>query len=263
VELYVTARDSKISDEMKEYIKDKLARLEKLSHKIVDVHVVMDFQRYLYIVEVNINTNLAKIIYKEADADMFAAIDTAVDKLERQMRKIKERIQNHHSKINSKIAVSELPAGEKEADDEFMETEDVIEEEITVKTMDLQSAVNHLDVLHDPFIIFIKSDNKRKNILCKSSETKYELFEWQEIAGKKVLVEYSLDIIKSETGIVKSDIAGKKELEINSITVAQATEKLKAMKKEFLVFQNTLNNGNMNMVFYRKDGKFGLIKIEQ
>jgi len=262
VELYVTARDSRISDEMKEYIKEKIMRIEKLSHKIVDVHVILDFQRYLFIAEVNANTNLAKINCKEADEDMFAAIDTVIDKIERQMRKIKEKIQNHHAKLNNKI----MPAGVNEEENYDAEQLDeylsVIEEDISLKDMSLQDAINHLDVLHDPFILFIKSDNSKKCILCKGSETKYELFERKDIKGEPVFIEHTLEVDKTDLNNVMIEVKDKKEITVNLMSILQATEKLRDLKKEFVAFVDNESNTGLFMVFYRKDGKFGLIKLE-
>ena len=247
---------------MKDYIRDKINRIEKFSHKNIDVHIALDMQKYRYIVEANITTHLTKIHCKEEDSDMYAAIDTAVDRLERQMRKTKEKIQHHKTKSKYDLFSSQIETKTSESNEDI--EDEVIPLDFDLEKMDINSAVNHLDESHDIFVIFHNEANNNANVLSKSTENNYIIVEREgdnyQLPGSVLFSKTSIEVSReggNGSGLTSSIVA-KETFKIPSLSLSEAIANLKEKKKEYFLFNDSLDNV-LHMLYYRKDGKFGLI----
>jgi len=248
---------------MKNYIRDKINRIEKFSHKNIDVHIALDMEKYRYIVEANVTTHLTKIHCKEEDTDMFAAIDTAVDRLERQMRKTKEKIQHHKTKSKPDLFSSRIEPAVTESKEDI--EDEVIPLDFDLEKMDVNSAVNNLDESHDLFIIFHNDSTNNANVISKSTENSYIIVEREgdkyQLPGSVLFSKTIIEVSRpSGNGAgLSSSIARKETFTIPALSLSEAIANLKELKKEYILFTDSLDN-ELHMLYYRKDGKFGLIK---
>lgn len=91
----VSGRNIDVTDAMRSYAEDKLAKLERFSEQIVDAKIVMSYNDRLggqpAKVEVQINVPNGMVRAEERALDHYVAIDQVVDKLERQLKKVKGR----------------------------------------------------------------------------------------------------------------------------------------------------------------------------
>lgn len=85
-----------LTDAMRNYVNEKIGRLEKHFDRVTDVHVVLSVEKQAQKAEGTILVKGNKIFAHAENADMYAAIDALADKLDRQIIKHKEKIQNHH-----------------------------------------------------------------------------------------------------------------------------------------------------------------------
>ena len=86
-----TARHYKPSKRLKEYAQNEVKRLEKVYDGIVDCDIVLDYQKEIQIAEILINVYGSKLKVSEKTDDIYKSIDLAVQKLERQLIKYKEK----------------------------------------------------------------------------------------------------------------------------------------------------------------------------
>jgi putative sigma-54 modulation protein len=99
LDIRITARTGDISSGLKEKATEKFGRLSRIYDRITWVDVVLDAEHEKKIVEVSAGlTRGATIVGKAANADMGAAIDLAVDKIARQLRKHKEKLNDHRTR---------------------------------------------------------------------------------------------------------------------------------------------------------------------
>jgi len=95
VQVLVTGRHVKVSEEVKAYAERKVRKLEKFYDRIQHVDVVLDHEGDQYTVDVIVNVaGTDNFIAHERGEDTFAQIDLIVDKLSRQLRRHKERYRN-------------------------------------------------------------------------------------------------------------------------------------------------------------------------
>jgi putative sigma-54 modulation protein len=103
VKLNIVAKDKKITDAIREYAEDKIGRLEHFFDRINSIHVTLDKQGDTSRCEIEIAAARGgHFVATVNDEDMHAAIDLCVDKSERQLNKLKEKIRSHKGADNRK-----------------------------------------------------------------------------------------------------------------------------------------------------------------
>ena len=95
MQVSVTFRHMDPTDALKEYAEDKIARLQKYVDWPVEVHVVLSTEKFEHVAEVTATTRGSAFKGSERAEDMYASIDGAVEKVERQVVKYKERVKSH------------------------------------------------------------------------------------------------------------------------------------------------------------------------
>ena len=97
MQVRVTGRHMSVTHAMKAYAEEKVQKTLRFFDRIQEIRVVLDFEGALPAVECIVDVERASdFVARETDADMYAAIDKVSDKMERQLRKHKERIKEHH-----------------------------------------------------------------------------------------------------------------------------------------------------------------------
>jgi putative sigma-54 modulation protein len=87
-----TARHAKkTSQRLKEYAQEEVKRLERIYLGIVDCNIVLDYQKEIQIAEINVGVHGTQLTAVEKSEDIYKSIDQAVAKLERQLKKYKEK----------------------------------------------------------------------------------------------------------------------------------------------------------------------------
>jgi putative sigma-54 modulation protein len=95
VQLSVTGRHLDITDTMREYVEDKLRKLDRFYDRIEAVDVVLDHESLKYRIEVVVRADHKHTFVAQVDAsDFYEAVDLVVDKLGRQLTRHKERFRN-------------------------------------------------------------------------------------------------------------------------------------------------------------------------
>lgn len=100
MEINFTFRNLEKSDALKQHALDKLKRLNKYLIKPTTAHIIFHVERFQHIVEVTLNANGIQHVSHEKDEDMYTSLDKAISKLERQLKKYKERMKEHKIQKN-------------------------------------------------------------------------------------------------------------------------------------------------------------------
>jgi putative sigma-54 modulation protein len=89
--LHLTGHHLEITPPIRDYISGKLARITHHFDHLIDVNVILSVEKLRHRIEANVRVRGKDIFCENADADMYAAIDGLVDKLDRTIIKHKER----------------------------------------------------------------------------------------------------------------------------------------------------------------------------
>ena len=96
MQLNLTGHHVELTDPMRDYVNSKMERLERHFDHVTDIHVVLSVEKTRHKAEATMNVSGGKLFADSVKEDMYAAIDGLVDKLDRQVKKHKEKLTDHH-----------------------------------------------------------------------------------------------------------------------------------------------------------------------
>jgi putative sigma-54 modulation protein len=130
VQINVSSRHAYISSELKDYAISRVEQLRKYSDHITNVDVVIDHEKDSHKVEVVAHVGHGStLIAKHTGEVLPAVMDATLDKLERQMRKLKDRLHDHRPHHPPPIGPP-VPAEPEEGEEELFEGEAEFEKEL-------------------------------------------------------------------------------------------------------------------------------------
>ncbi|CAI8923089.1 ribosome hibernation-promoting factor, HPF/YfiA family [Methylocaldum szegediense] len=95
MQISITGHHVEVTEALRNYVLEKMQRIERHFDRIVDVHVVLAVEKLVQKAEATVQVDGASLFAREEHEDLYAAIDGMVDKLDRQIIKHKEKIQKH------------------------------------------------------------------------------------------------------------------------------------------------------------------------
>ena len=161
------------TDAIKEYIENKLARLDKYFQDSdeIEANVLTKVNGKKQTIEVTIPTKHFTLRNEETNEDLYAAVDKIVDKLERQIRKNKE-------KINKKVNKTLINDFEYDLVDELSEDEKIVKRKnVELKPIDEDEAIIQMEMLGHSFFVYKDVDTNEVCILYKRKNGNYGIIE--------------------------------------------------------------------------------------
>ena len=98
MQLTVTGHHVEVTSALRNYVDNKLARLERHCDYVGDVHCVLTVEKLSHKAEATVHLNGGTIHADAVAQDMYAAVDGLIDKLDRQVKKHKEKLTDYHAK---------------------------------------------------------------------------------------------------------------------------------------------------------------------
>lgn len=95
MQINLTGHHVEITDSLREYVNEKIGRLERHFEKVSNTHVILSVENVRHKAEATVNMSGNNIFAEATEDDMYASIDALVDKLDRQVKKHKEKLKNH------------------------------------------------------------------------------------------------------------------------------------------------------------------------
>ncbi len=98
MQLNITGHHIDITDSLRNYVEEKIQRIERHFDKVSNTHVILTVENVRHKAEATINMAGNNIFAESTEDNMYAAIDSLINKLDRQVKKHKEKITDHHQK---------------------------------------------------------------------------------------------------------------------------------------------------------------------
>lgn len=102
MQVNVSGHHVEITDSLRNYVESKVEKLERHFDIVSDVHCILTVEKLRHKAEAKVLVNGGTIYADATEEDMYAAIDGLVDKLERRVRKHKEKLVDHHARETHK-----------------------------------------------------------------------------------------------------------------------------------------------------------------
>ena len=97
MQLNVTGHHVDVTASMKGYVEKKLDRIVRHSDHVIDVHCILTVEKMRHKAEAKVLLNGTMVYADAVDMNMYAAIDALADKLDRRVKKHKEKLTDHHA----------------------------------------------------------------------------------------------------------------------------------------------------------------------
>ena len=98
MQLNVTGHHVDVTPALREYIDTKLARLERHFDHVTDIQCVLTVEKLSHKAEATVHLSGGTVHADAVAQDMYAAVDSLIDKLDRQVKKHKEKATDHHAR---------------------------------------------------------------------------------------------------------------------------------------------------------------------
>lgn len=166
---------------IREYVEKKISKLNKYFEEkpTSEVNVKLSVYNNEQRIEVTIPMPDLLLRAEERHADLYAAVDLVVDKLERQIRKYKTKVNRKSRQQSQKLVFASLEneaLAEKNKNDSS-DIEIVKTKRFNLKPMDSEEAIMQMDMLDHSFFVFTNAVSGDTNVVYRRKDGRYGLIE--------------------------------------------------------------------------------------
>ena len=176
MEIFVRGDKIKVTKAIQDYAQEKLGRIEKYlgDSNNVRATVMVNVKGHNQKVEVTIPLKTVILRAEETRDDLYAAIDVVVDKLERQIRKNKTKLQSKKMKesFSKDFMLDAIEKVEEENEDKIVKRK-----KVEVKPMSEEEAILQMELLEHQFYIFKDAETNNIAVVYKRNEGNYGIIE--------------------------------------------------------------------------------------
>ena len=179
----VRGENIEVTQAIREYAEKKVSKLERFFKEVPNTTAYVNLKVYpdkTAKAEVTIPLSFLVLRAEETTPDLYASIDFVVDKLERQVRKYKTKI-NRKSREKGFEGITTQPTLDDSASNGANDSEPVLEivrsKQINLKPMDSEEAVLQMNMLGHDFFIYTDAETNEINIVYRRKDGRYGLIE--------------------------------------------------------------------------------------
>ncbi|MBI2070205.1 MAG: ribosome-associated translation inhibitor RaiA [Elusimicrobia bacterium] len=192
MQIQITARHLNLTESITGLLTKKINRLERYYDHLVWANAILGVEKHRHFAEIVIHSPLHTLRALAEAGDLYAAIDLVVDKIERQLKKLKEKQKSQRSKANrvglhDRVLLSAAAAGagifheEGQRQDgrpapKWPQSISVIKQ-VPVKPMGVEEAIRMMDSLGYTFWMFLNKSSRKFNVIFKRSDQTYGILE--------------------------------------------------------------------------------------
>lgn len=174
MQITITARHFDLTNAIRDHVYESSEKMEKYFDHIINTQFVLSFENNMSKVELLVHAPKNNLVSEAEDKDMYLAVDSAIDKMVAQIKKLKEKWADHQKKTslkdNSRFVYANL-IKKNEAKSRIKV------KRILAEDMLLEEAIERFDVGDDPYFVFKNIETDEVNVLIKKDEEHYKLIE--------------------------------------------------------------------------------------
>ncbi len=175
MQLTLTTRRIELTDALKGHAEERLGRLEKFMDRGVGAHFVLSVEKYRHTAELTIHADGVTHHSKEVTGDMYLSIDRVVEKIERQLRRYRER--RRSLKRCEKVPSENMPSEAEDVETSGRQVPIVRAERCPLRVMSPSEAVLQLQLSGKNFFIFRNDSSGELNVIYRIDEGSLGLVE--------------------------------------------------------------------------------------
>jgi len=179
VDIRISGKNLSVTQGMKDHLDEKLVKLGKYAPRLVEAHVILKKEKYIFKAEITLLAKNLKAFGKaEAKDNIFAAIDPAYVRVEKQLKKYREKVKDHHRKDSSgATASSQNPATSRLSESMGRKPSIVRTTDFATKPMSIEESSLQLNMSSRPFLVFLNAASNKVNVIYKRDDGNHGLIE--------------------------------------------------------------------------------------
>jgi putative sigma-54 modulation protein len=170
MQISVTFRQIEPSEALKNYVTERLQKFKRYLDGPVEAHVVLGLEKFRHLADVTIDSNGRIIKGRDENADMYAAIDLVMDKIDMQLKKLRDKLRDVKGDRSRAAASVGVP-------EESPEMPPVRRKKVEVPALQLADALEIMQRGNDNLLVFTNVTNGALGILFRRQDGQFVLVE--------------------------------------------------------------------------------------
>jgi putative sigma-54 modulation protein len=194
MQMNITFRHIDPIESLKAYAQEKVERVNKYLDRATEANVVLSLERHLHHAEIRIQSGTWLLRGREKSEDMYASIDLAMDKIERQLKRYKEKLKGHHGRErvhHRQDLVDHMKVRHQVFQTEVDPTDAapvvVKTNEFLAQPMSVDQAIMQMDLMNNDFLVFTNSTTMEMNVVYHRKDSTIGLIEASAVQKKSLV----------------------------------------------------------------------------
>lgn len=168
----VTFKNIEPSDNLRDYVTHKLEKMNKLLDNPAEANVVLSVEKIRHITEIKLIGDRMTLNCREESNDMYSSIDLALDKLEKQLKKNKQKVRQHRQGPRNELKEMSFQETEQTpaVPEEEYQAPQIHVQNIDYKPMDIEEAGMQLELTPDNFLVFTNARTNQINVIYRRND---------------------------------------------------------------------------------------------
>lgn len=166
-----TARNTRLTPDIKKYCEKRLQSIEKLLEYPVEASLILSVEKYRHKVEINVKIKGTTLHAVGETKDMFISLGAAFDHVEKRVKKEREKLREKKRKVKSREA-SALPSEREEAQKRIIHSRDY-----SLKPFSVEEAIHQMESNKRDIFMFRKFDSEKWAVLYRRKDGHFGLVE--------------------------------------------------------------------------------------
>ncbi len=170
--IIVTGRHLEVTSALRDYAESKVKKFEKYISPISEAQVTLSVEKYRHKAEILLKANGVMIQAESVTEEIYSSIDEVIEKLERQIKKYKEKLTSRRKENRHHEAMSQASVEEEHPDIRIIKRK-----RFAMKPMTPEEAAMQMDLLDKDFFVFTNADSGVINVIYRRRDGDFGLIE--------------------------------------------------------------------------------------
>lgn len=159
MDITVKGKNFDITDSLRNHAKQKLSKTTRFSDAVMTAEVTLATERNWHVAKITLNCKGSDLHAEEKSTDMYNSIDRVVEKLERELKKQKEKESSHRTRVSPlEVSAEREPEAPKKKEKDAFSVRIESVQRFTPQPMTVDEAVKELESSGEDFVGFLNED---------------------------------------------------------------------------------------------------------